>query len=294
MKCMGPTHDQADGAAAVRSNIGHGRIAQLASEWPLTVFFILAYALSWPVFLHMVVFSAPPQLTILASFGPTIAALITHRLATGSYRFLPLHASWFRTLGASLLGVALIIVAYVVLPGISTADPHKLNWSILLSLGVYNYSTVLGGPLGEEPGWRGYALPRLEARLGAVRGSLLLGLLWSGWHLPLFLRPGWESAPFWIYTLIVIGLSVIMSYGANLARFSVITAIAMHAAFNTVSRFLVGLFAGTQPKTAIRFELVLGLCGFGVGLLLALMTKGRLGYCGSSQSDESRKTTTPE
>jgi membrane protease YdiL (CAAX protease family) len=253
-------------------------LTSLARGRPLTTFFILAYALSWFVFLPMVIFQAPPQLTILGSLGPSAAALVTHRLSTGNYRVFYFRATWLRTPDTCVIGVALIILAFVVLPGISTADPRKLNWSILASLGVYNYSTLLGGPLGEEPGWRGYALPRLEAKFGAVRASLLLGLLWTGWHLPLFLRPGWESAPLWVYTLIVVGLSVIMSYGANLSRFSVITAITMHSAFNTVSKFLVGLFRDTQPNTTIRFELVLALWGLAVALVLIMATKGRLGY----------------
>ena len=66
------------------------------------------------------------------------------------------------TVGATATGIALMVLAYVVLPGVLTADPRRLQWSILTSLAVYNRSTLLGGPLGEEPGWRGYALPRLE------------------------------------------------------------------------------------------------------------------------------------
>jgi len=218
------------------------RLGRLAASHALTTFFTLACALSWLVFLPMIIFRAPIQLTILASFGPSLAALITHRLATGSYRAFRVFATWSRTLIATAIGIILVIVAYVILPAVMTADPRKLNWSILTSLAVYNYSTLLGGPLGEEPGWRGYALPRLEAHFGPVPASVLLALLWAGWHLPLFLVSGWSSSPPWIYVLILIGLSVIMSYGVNLARFSAITAIFMHAAFNTTSRFLNGLF----------------------------------------------------
>lgn len=152
----------------------------------------------------------------------------------------------------------------------------QLNWRILSSLAVYNYSTLLGGPLGEEPGWRGYALPRLQAQYGPLRASLLLGFLWAAWRLPLFLTSNWESSPVWIYFLIVTGLSVIMSLGANLAGFGVIAPILMHAIFNTVSKFLNGLFAGIEPGTSIRFDPVLALCGLGTASILILVTKGYL------------------
>ena len=166
-----------------------GSAAQIAVNNPLTMFFTLAYVCSWLVFLPMILFRAPIQLTILASFGPAIAALITHRLATGNYRAYRVYTTFSRTL-------------------------------ILTSLTAYNYSTLLGGPLGEEPGWRGYALPRLEAHLGPLWASLVLAFLWAGWHLPLFLIPGWTSSWVWIYVLNLIGLCVIMSLSANMARFA--------------------------------------------------------------------------
>jgi hypothetical protein len=102
--------------------------------------------------------------------------------------------------------------------------------------------------------------------------------------LPLFFYPGWTSSPLWIYILIQIGSSIILSYGTNLADFSVIPAIAMHAAFNTVSGFLGGLFANTQPRASIPFESVLALCGLATAGVLILATRGRLAYRGDSAS----------
>lgn len=163
-----------------------------------------------------------------------------------------------------------------------TAEPRTLHWRILTSVAVYNYSTLLGGPLFEEPGWRGFALPRLEARFGPIRASLFLARLWAGWHLPLFFYPGWITAPPWIYVLIMIGEAFLLTYGTNLARFAVITPIAMHAALNTASRFLNGLFSATTgPRTNVPFELVVALCGLATAGVLLLATRGQLAYGGS-------------
>jgi membrane protease YdiL (CAAX protease family) len=226
----------------------------------------------------MVVFRLPLWWTVVATLGPTLAALITHRLSTGSYSAFRIYTRWVPMIVASALGAGLIVLGYVVLPALVTADPSQLQWGILLSTSVYNYSTLLGGPLLEEPGWRGYALPRLQALHGPVRSSLLLGLLWTGWHLPLFLYPGWTSSTLWTYVLFVTSESIILSCIANLGQLSIIPPIVTHAMFNTVSRFLGGLFATTQPATPVRFDLVMALGGCVVALVLILVTRGRLGY----------------
>ncbi|PYV55980.1 MAG: hypothetical protein DMG97_17435 [Acidobacteria bacterium] len=51
----------------------------------------------------------------------------------------------------------------------------------------------------EEPGWRGYALPRLKHEFGPLRGIVLLAILWTAWYLPMFLYKGWTTSPLWIY-----------------------------------------------------------------------------------------------
>jgi formate/nitrite transporter FocA (FNT family) len=74
------------------------------------------------------------------------------------------------------------------------------------------------------------------------------------------------------------GQSLILTYGTNLAGFGIVTPIAMHAIFNTVSRFLAGLFADTQPSAPVPFELVMALCGLAIGGALIVATRGRLAY----------------
>lgn len=244
----------------------------------LVLFFALAYAGGWAVFVPLVLLQGSLVWTALATAAPTVAAVITHRIVEGNYRAVRVIAGWPRALAAGLVGALLMMFSYVVLPGNTATDPSRLQWSALASASVYNYSTLIGGPLGEEPGWRGYALPRLEATLGPVPGSIALALLWIGWHLPLFFYPGWVTAPLWIYALILVGASFILTFVTNLARFNVLAPIAGHAAFNTVSGWLAGFFAQTRPNVGVRFELVLAACGLVVSLVLMGATRGRLLY----------------
>lgn len=245
----------------------------------LFLFVALTYAVGWLVFIPLVVLRGSLEWTTLATVAPTLAALLTHRITTGSYRAIRVTTAWPRAAAAGLLGALLMMFAFVVLPGVATAaEPMRLQWSALVSAGVYSYSTLLGGPLGEEPGWRGYALPRLEAMFSPVRATVVLAVLWVGWHLPMFFYPGWTSAPLWIYALILLGASFVLTLVTNLARFNVVAPIAAHAGFNTVSGWLAGYFAQTRPAVGVRFEVVLALCGLVVSAVLIGMTRGRLLY----------------
>ena len=187
------------------------------------------------------------EFLIVASWGPALAALATNHVAYGNYRAFRFNVNWPRTVGATALGVFLVIASVIVFPAVGVADAGKLNWSALFALGNYNYSTLLGGPLTEEPGWRGFALPRLQSRFHPVVASVVLGTLWAAWHLPFFLYPGWSQCPIATFFLLLIALSILMTFVTNLARFGVIAPIAMHAVFNTSGRYFQGLFAQTNP-----------------------------------------------
>jgi membrane protease YdiL (CAAX protease family) len=82
-------------------------------------------------------------------------------------------------------------------------------------LALIPFAVALSTPFqaGEELGWRGFALPRLGARLGLVRASLLLGLVWAVWHLPLFFVRGSDTfgQSFVVYMTQVIAVSVAMA-----------------------------------------------------------------------------------
>jgi membrane protease YdiL (CAAX protease family) len=97
-----------------------------------------------------------------------------------------------------------------------------------------------------------------------------------GWHLPLFLVQGWLTVPIWAYGLLVVCLSVLMTWAVNLSRGSVIPAILMHAIFNSSFPILVALCQGVPTREP-------GLTWYLAGVVLSTVitvaaTRGRLGY----------------
>ena len=100
---------------------------------------------------------------------------------------------------------------------------------------------IIAGPLSEELGWRGFALDRLLKRWGLLKGSLILGLLWWAWHLPLYFfigstyyRWGLFSAEFWLFLLRTIPLTILISLAYVANRRSLLSAVAIHFTFNLI------------------------------------------------------------
>ncbi len=93
---------------------------------------------------------------------------------------------------------------------------------------------VFWGPLGEELGWRGYALPRLQSRYGPQLSSMILGVIWGVWHLPLFFIGGSSQigSNFGLYTVSVIIYSLIYTWVFNRTKGSVLISCLLHTSFN--------------------------------------------------------------
>jgi len=127
----------------------------------------------------------------------------------------------------TLIGVpVLLFLSYVVVPG-ALADFVAPDWSFIPSyLGTFAFSLFLaGGPLLEEGGWHGFALPRLQRLRGPLVGTLILGALWGLWHLPAYFGPLSLTGPdatflitgitFVEYLISVIGFSVVITWVFN-------------------------------------------------------------------------------
>ena len=116
----------------------------------------------------------------------------------GIRRLLRRYVLWrveFRWYLFVLLGLpAIELMGAIIVPGaLASFDPTKLPALLISYVPFFVITFLLGGPLGEEPGWRGFALLRLQPLHGPLIGSLILGVLWASWHLPLFWSGVWSG-----------------------------------------------------------------------------------------------------
>ncbi len=137
----------------------------------------------------------------------------------------------------------------------------------------------IGGPVEEEPGWRGFALPGLQQRFGPMVGSLLLGALWGLWHLPLFLFvAGYNGSktgilgtlgPFFAFVAGTIALTIVMTWIFNRTGGSVFMTALLHASTNTASGAVFPSPVGLASLYALYWALA---------LVALIATRGRLAY----------------
>lgn len=221
-----------------------------------------------------------PVLTCIATLGPSLGCFITHRVETGSWsavRLLPVsRGGWTWVLLGPLL---VLLCTFAIFPAlVSSGDPAQWRWhpSVLSGLWfpMFNYN-LLGGPLFEEPGWRGFLQPRLQGMMRPWIAALCVGLMWAAWHIPLFFVT-WTSASPLSFLLIEVGLSVLFAFAFNSAGRAVLVAILMHAAFNASSQF-IGPFLGSTPtRPSPSPEMLLAFAYLLAATLVVLLTRGRL------------------
>jgi len=223
--------------------------------------------------------NVPFEAVVPGAFAPTIAALVIQWFTVRNLRICRLIGSWPRFFLGLAVGLALVVTGYVVVPALAiTKSIGLLHWKTFLSWSAYdvNFSTFFGGPVNEEPGWRGFALPRLQARFGPLGAALTLGVLWAGWHLPLFLIHGWYGLPVWAYVIVVTSLSVLMTLAFNISGSSILVCIWMHAIFNTCFILLLGSLLANAPLRPHSLLIYLASVS-ALPLAAILCTRGRLG-----------------
>jgi membrane protease YdiL (CAAX protease family) len=249
----------------------------------LFLFFAIAFGWSWLLWLPSVIISITDNQSLMywmydvemsvglglvaiggifSTFGPLVAAFAVTGLTEGREG---VRKFWRRFWDVRLAGVWLLVS--LLLPFLLFAVPRlivvplgyplQLFWAsqpaVLLGWLLNNFTR--SGGLSEEFGWRGYALPRLQARWNALVSSIALGAIWSVWHVPLWFLAGssQQGSSFWLFAASLILTSVLYTWLFNNGKGSILVAVVFHAVGNTVSQ----MFPGSTSN--LFYWLVLGL-----------------------------------
>jgi membrane protease YdiL (CAAX protease family) len=244
------------------------------ARYPLLAFFAFAYAWSWLAWLPGLLGVGGMVPLLIGGLGPLLAAVAVTRLSGESVR------AWWRpvwrwrvggrfyayALGLPPLLYGLINLVLAVLG--YRIDPSLFLGRLPAYLGTLAFVAILGGGL-EEPGWRGFALPHLQRRHTPMVATLILGLAWGIWHIPLY-------GPLGFVVPLVLAFFYTWLYNRT---GSVLLCILLHASFTPAQNHLILL-----PDTVVLADgpaNTIGLVTLGtyVAAVIALLilTRGRLG-----------------
>lgn len=230
----------------------------------LVAFFAVAYGLAWALwglaaFASGRVAGIPSILFYLGSISPSIAAIavVWHRegkpgVVTLLSRLFVWRVHWRWYLFAVGYFPAIKLGAALIHRLAFGAWPRFGNESWFIILVAIFAAVPLGGQAGEEVGWRGFALPRLANRFGLPAGSVLLGVIWAAWHLPLFFIPGIDKTgqSFPLYAAQVTALSIALAWVYTNTNGSLLLVTLMHSAVNQTIGIVPSAASGaTNPFT---------------------------------------------
>jgi uncharacterized protein len=211
----------------------------------IALFFGVAFAISWSAWsilfgLHLShIQGAGFSIYVVAILAPHASAVLSAAHESGSsgvrefYRtvFRPTKARWIVVSIATPVVIYLIRYAIGVAFGETAGAPvfHAPDRTLFILL--FGQTVVA---LGEEPGWRGFAQSRLISLLGTIPGSVVLGVAWAAWHLPLFLIPGTAQygTSFITFLITLVAWSIVVTYLVCRARGSGMVAMLFHASAN--------------------------------------------------------------
>jgi membrane protease YdiL (CAAX protease family) len=241
---------------------------------PLLTFFSLTFAATWICWA-----ATAAILAVGAADAPVPAALgggvfLLGVFAPGLVAAALTHRSEGRAATRALLGRVVLwrvparwyvfAIAYIPAIELSAALAHRLaagTWPRFGQTPWYAMAVALlvstWAQAGEEVGWRGYALPRLAVRFGAAAGSVVLGIVWALWHLPLFfvLRGDTLGQSFPLYLLQVTAISVAAAWVYWRTGGSLLLVMLLHAAVNNTKDIVVSAVPGATNPWALSTSL---------------------------------------
>lgn len=261
---------------------------------PFLFFLIFTFAISWITgFPTVFVPGRFEGLSYLSNFGPALGALIVVGIVEGPDGIKRLICSLFQWrvkfiwylvvfLGPALTMVTAVTLHYV-FTGIGLAQSFT-EWMsafpqhLLMIVSVFIFMMV--GIWGEEVGWRGFALPKLQEKYHPLLASLILGAIWAIWHLPLFFIEGSQQAEqgMTFFFLATLGYSILYSWIYNGSGENLFMIWLLHSMNNATVSYTMLFF---KPLIA---EPVFSLAVLGLfDVLVILLTKSTLLYRGESK-----------
>jgi uncharacterized protein len=236
--------------------------AEGSHDYSLITYFSLTFLLAWVLWIAAAAVTAEAALSIETralfflpgTFAPAIMAIVLTLRSGGSAAVVALLGRLFRwRVGARWYAFA---ISYVALVKLVAAIAHRLiagDWPpfgqapLYLLLVAAIFSTPFQA--GEEIGWRGYALPRLSLRIGLAPASLVLGVIWAVWHLPLFFIADTTTSgqSFPIYLLSVTALSVAFAWLYWRTGWSLLLVMLLHGAANNTAGIVSSGSLPTAP-----------------------------------------------
>ena len=211
----------------------------------LPVFVFLAFALSWWTW---PLTTMNPESTPMIPWGPMIAAFIVLGLTRGWAGIKSLLADMFRwRVGASwyalafLLPIGITFAAVYLNIAMGAPAPPGSTFAVselLLLIPGLVITTLIAGPFTEEPAWRGFYLPRLQSKYSPLIASLIIGVIWWSWHLPLMISDPTGQRPPLQFLALTMSFSILYTWIYNNAKASLFLIALVHGVTNTFAAFL--------------------------------------------------------
>ena len=227
--------------------------SDIVKKYPLITYFMLAYIMTWTIAGLAIVLELSitenPLLFLIGSCGPIFSAVIVTGITIGRSGIRELLSGWLNwrfnfkwylaTLSPLVLGFITVGI-YHLLGGQSLEAGSNPTVSFILLTLLFAF---LVGPLGEETGWRGFALPRLQTRFSAFTSTLILGIIWSAWHIPLWFVPDspQTEVPFGAFIIMCVSFSFILTWAYNNSKGSILIAVLLHWCFNFTGSLIMPL-----------------------------------------------------
>lgn len=242
---------------------------------PVTTYFTIAFGWTWAIVFAIILSGQAEDITnptpffiiggIICNISPSLAAFTVSRISEGKEGVRKLKEGFVRKSPAKLYVLAILtvpaITALSTLISHYTVRPYQL--SVTIPMIVMGLVWPLFSSHGEEFGWRGYILPKLLARFAPLKSAVMLGIVWSAWHLPMYYMAYKDFGSYMIPAFLTIGFinltlqTVIMTFLYMKSKGSIRLMILYHYTI-TSSSILLGAFFKTvsTPRLTVMESIV--------------------------------------